>query len=303
MRLNRLLGALKRRSSRPVFGTCSSGDRRRIAMLSHLQINPGPAVRCLSHLPPLRSSVRIGFPLALPIRNACKTCKKIRCCSRPVISARCINMRGDQQLPGDTVKERESASCLLFCAAQYMSIENLYGRGLLQAGRCERSANPGRQPYRFVRRGLTSHRPPTQPVDRRPDGGDLRLYPEFSNRRPWSPDGTRLAFISNRDGTGRSTSATDTGQTARITDIRGPPTSPGRPTASRRFRFPGSVSPPQLPDARCLRGANHDPPIIIDRSLTVRMEADISWPNQIFVVSAGGNPGRLLASTFRHRKS
>ncbi len=141
------------------------------------------------------------------------------------------------------------------------------------------------------------------------DGSELRPLTtgEFSDSSPrWSPDGTRLAFLSNREGDRQiHVRWMDTGQTARITDIRQAPSNIAWSPDGKSIAFTSLVpssppQPPKMPERP--RGANWaDPPIIIDR-LTYRANGSGYIPHgtdQIFVVSAeGGSPRQITSGEY-----
>jgi dipeptidyl aminopeptidase/acylaminoacyl peptidase len=143
------------------------------------------------------------------------------------------------------------------------------------------------------------------------DGSENRALTtgDFGDRSPiWSPDGTRLAYISDRDGKPQIyVRWMDTGQTARITNVDEPPSgmawSPdGKlisfsslvPTAP--FKVATTPTPPQ--------GAKWaDPPSAYDRLLYRFNGRGYLKPGytQLFLVAAdGGAPRQLTTGNFPH---
>ncbi len=136
------------------------------------------------------------------------------------------------------------------------------------------------------------------------DGSDNRPLTtgNFSDTAPrWSPDGRRLAFISDRDGKPQLyVRWMDTGQTARLTDLPFPPADPAWSPDGRLIAFTEFVpgKPPALAELpHPPAGASWaEGPQIIDR-LVYRFNGRGYLPagtTQIFVVGAeGGGPRQV----------
>lgn len=124
----------------------------------------------------------------------------------------------------------------------------------------------------------------------------------------WSPDGTRLAYISSQDGRPQIYIRwMDTGQTARITNLQSAPSriewSPdGRQISFAAFVPEEGVKVAQLPHAPA--GAKWaDPPTVFDKSVYRFNAAGYLKPGytHIFVVSAeGGTPRQITSGNFHY---
>jgi dipeptidyl aminopeptidase/acylaminoacyl peptidase len=131
----------------------------------------------------------------------------------------------------------------------------------------------------------------------------------FSDSSPrWSPDGTRLAYVSDRDGKPQLyVRWMDGGQTARLTDLEYPPSGIAWSPDGKRISFASHVPSEALkiaPLPNAPEGARWaDPPRAYDR-LEYRFNGrGYLEPGftQIFVVSAnGGAPRQLTTGDFPH---
>jgi dipeptidyl aminopeptidase/acylaminoacyl peptidase len=132
---------------------------------------------------------------------------------------------------------------------------------------------------------------------------------EYSDSSPrWSPDGRRLAFISNRDGDSQIyVRWMDTGQITRVTDIRSAPSNISWSPDGSRIAFTALVPSERPATPKMLakpEGAKWaDPPVVIDR-LVYRADGRGYLPhgfNHIFVVpSEGGSPRQLTTGDYEH---
>ena len=124
----------------------------------------------------------------------------------------------------------------------------------------------------------------------------------------WSPDGTRLAFVSDRDGKPQLYLRwMDSGQTAKLTDLENPPAGISWSPDAKQIAFTSLVSaaPPKiatLPSAP--EGAKWaDPPKIYEDLIYRFNGPGYLRPgySQVFVVSAdGGAPRQLTTGNFPH---
>jgi acylaminoacyl-peptidase len=131
-------------------------------------------------------------------------------------------------------------------------------------------------------------------------------YDDTSPR--WSPDGTRLAFISDRDGKPQLyVRWMDSGQTAKLTDLENPPAGISWSPDAKQIAFisPVSAPPPKiatLPSAP--EGAKWaDPPKVYEDLIYRFNGPGYLKPgySQVFVVSAdGGAPRQLTTGNFPH---
>ncbi len=132
---------------------------------------------------------------------------------------------------------------------------------------------------------------------------------KFSDTSPrWSPDGSRLAFISDREGSPQIFARwMDTGQTARITNLENAPSavSWSPDGMSLAFTALAPAKPPRIAELPAApAGARWaDPPVIIDR-MTYRFDqAGYLKPGffHVFVVpSEGGTPRQITSGDFHH---
>src|SRR5690242_10047489 len=131
----------------------------------------------------------------------------------------------------------------------------------------------------------------------------------FDDSSPrWSPDGSQLAFLSNRDGSPQIYRRwMDTGETAKITNLTAPPEGIAWSPDGRWISFtclvhrdpPELVKMPQAPE-----GAKWaQPPKLIDRLVYRYNGTGYLKPGytQLFVVSAdGGAPRQISSGDFQH---
>ena len=143
------------------------------------------------------------------------------------------------------------------------------------------------------------------------DGQDNRPITQGNYRDSsarWSPDGKRIAFLSNRSGkTQIHVRWMDTGQEAQITDAQESPSniawSPnGREIAFTRLVPAKTPQPVKMPEKP--RGAKWaEPTIVLDR-LWYRQDGEGYRPygfRHVFVVPAtGGAPRQLTSGDFEH---
>lgn len=131
----------------------------------------------------------------------------------------------------------------------------------------------------------------------------------YSDSSPrWSPDGTRVLYVSDRDGEAQIyVRWMDTGQTGKITSLQFPPMNPVWSPDGKEIAFSSLVSAPgpqigKLPTPP--KGANWaEPPHVYDR-LIYRFNGRGYLPpgfTQLFVVSAdGGAPRQVSSGNFPH---
>ncbi len=143
------------------------------------------------------------------------------------------------------------------------------------------------------------------------DGSDHRPLSTgaFSDSSPrWSPDGTHLAFVSDRDGKSQLYVLwMDSGQTAKLTDLQNPPAGISWSPDGKQLAFTSLVpaTPPKiatLPSAP--EGAKWAEPPKIYEDLIYRFNGPGYLKpgySQIFVISAdGGAPRQLTTGKFPH---
>ena len=141
------------------------------------------------------------------------------------------------------------------------------------------------------------------------DGSDDRALTSgnYGDNSPlWSPDGTRLAYISDRDGKPQLyVRWMDSGQTARITNLENSPESVAWAPDGKQFSFAAMI-PESTPKIAALpsppEGAKWaDPPRAYDRLFYRFNGAGYIKPGytQLFIVSAdGGAPRQLTSGNF-----
>jgi len=144
------------------------------------------------------------------------------------------------------------------------------------------------------------------------DGGNHRpLFagPESYNSPRWSPDGARLAYVSNVDGRGPQLHVRwmDTGQTAMLTNVQEAPSSirwspDGSQLAFSMF-VPSSPKPLAEPPPKP-EGAEWAPPVTVIEKMPYRADGagylDTGYEH-IFVLSAeGGTPRQLTHGDYDH---
>lgn len=143
------------------------------------------------------------------------------------------------------------------------------------------------------------------------DGSDHRPLTSgnYSDSSPrWSPDGTRIAYISDRDGSPQIyVRWMDTGQTAKITNLQNPPSGIAWSPDGKYISFVSLVQeqprqianmPPAPPGAKWA-----DPPNVIDRLVYRFDQAGYLKPGyyHLFIVpSEGGTPRQISSGNYQH---
>ncbi len=131
-------------------------------------------------------------------------------------------------------------------------------------------------------------------------------YADSSPR--WSPDGTRILYVSDRDGKAQLyVRWMDTGQTAKLTDLQYPPENPVWSPDGKEIAFSSlvPVPGPQIgPLPTPPKGAEWaEPPHVYDR-LRYRFNGQGYLPSgftQLFVISAdGGAPRQISSGNYPH---
>ncbi|HPF27329.1 MAG: S9 family peptidase [Steroidobacteraceae bacterium] len=144
------------------------------------------------------------------------------------------------------------------------------------------------------------------------DGSQHRpLRSDANNHRSprWSPDGTRIAYISDAEGKAQLfVRWMDTGQTALLTNLT---ESPGDLTWSPDGRLlaftqlvaaekPSLAKPPQKPE-----GANWAPPVTVIDDVVYRVDGQgylkSGYTHVFLIVADGGAPRQLTSGDFNHR--
>ena len=146
------------------------------------------------------------------------------------------------------------------------------------------------------------------------DGADSRAITSgnFTDTSPrWSPDGTRIAYVSDRDGMGQLyVRWMDTGQTAKLTNLENSPGASAWSPDGKQIAFTSFV-PTAGPKMATLPtpppGAKWaDPPKVYDRLIYRFNGLGYLKPGftQIFVISSdGGAPRQLTTGNFPHAGS
>ncbi|MDH3734632.1 MAG: S9 family peptidase [Gemmatimonadota bacterium] len=131
---------------------------------------------------------------------------------------------------------------------------------------------------------------------------------DFSDGSPrWSPDGTRLAFISNRGGTTQiHVRWMDTGETSEITNVTEPPSSIAWSPDGRQIAF-GKLVPGTKPSIAGMPtpppGAEWAAPAQVVERLVYRYDQLGDLPHgfqHVFVVPSEGGSARQITSGNRH---
>ncbi len=143
------------------------------------------------------------------------------------------------------------------------------------------------------------------------DGTDNRAltYGNFSDSSPrWSPDGTRIIYLSDRDGAPQVYCRwMDTGQTAKLTNLQTPPAGIAWSPDGKSIAFTAFVPGPapqigQIPSAP--PGAKwSDPAVVIDKLVYRFNGLGYLKPGytHIFVLPAeGGTPRQVSSGNFQH---